>query len=153
MKRWLNRVLVAGLSVFAAIQLVPYGRDHINPPVVAEPTWGSQPTRELAVRACFDCHSNTTVWPWYSNIAPISWIMQRDVEEGRDELNFSEWHIEQDGDEAAETVRDGSMPPKQYLLAHPQARLTAEQLALLETGFATTLGDEGSDDDEDDSDS
>jgi len=115
------RGLVVVVAGFLAIQFVPYGRDHTHPPVVAEPAWDSDLTRDLAIRACFDCHSNETAWPWYSNIAPISWAVQRDVEAGRDELNFSEWHRSQDGDKAAETVRDKSMPPRQYLLTHPEA--------------------------------
>ena len=87
MKRFLMWSLTGLLLLLAAAQLVPYGRDHDNPPVVAEPAWGSPATRELARRACFDCHSNETQWPWYSNIAPLSWLIQRDVDEGRDELN------------------------------------------------------------------
>ena len=73
-------LLVLGVIVFAAIQLVPFGHDHTNPPVVAEPAWDSPETRAFAVTACFDCHSNQTVWPWYSNIAPVSWLVQRDVD-------------------------------------------------------------------------
>jgi hypothetical protein len=142
MKRWVTRGMVVLSAGFFVIQFVPYGRDHTNPPVVAEPAWNSDLTRDLAVRACFDCHSNETAWPWYSNIAPISWAVQCDVEAGRDELNFSEWHLSQDGDEASETVRDKSMPPRRYLLTHPEARLTQEQLAALAAGLAVTLGDE-----------
>ena len=133
-------LLAAGLVV---IQAIPYGRDHANPPVVVEPAWDAPVTRELAVRACYDCHSNETVWPWYSHIAPMSWLVQRDVDEGREELNFSEWQREQDeADEAAETVRDRSMPPSQYLLAHSAARLTDAQLDALARGLAATLGDD-----------
>jgi mono/diheme cytochrome c family protein len=84
MKRFLMWSLTGLLVLVAAAQLVPYGRDHDNPPVAAEPTWDTPTTRELARRACFDCHSNETQWPWYSNIAPLSWLIQRDVEEGRD---------------------------------------------------------------------
>lgn len=77
--------------VLLAIQLVPYGRDHHNPPAVAEPPWDSPQTRELFVKACADCDSNQTRWPWYSHIAPVSWLVQRDVEEGRSKLNLSLW--------------------------------------------------------------
>ena len=114
--RWLRRLFIGGLGLLALIQLLPYGRDHTNPPVVAEPAWDSTETRELAVRACFDCRSNETVWPWYSNIAPMSWVLQRDVDEGREHLNFSDWQREQEGEEAAETVDEGTMPPGNYLL-------------------------------------
>jgi hypothetical protein len=130
------------LGGFLAIQLVPYGRDHDNPPVTAEPSWDSALTRDLTVRACYDCHSNETVWPWYSNVAPVSWLVQRDVDEGREELNYSEWNRAHEGGESAETVREGSMPPRSYLLTHPDARLTDAELAALENGLATTFGDE-----------
>ncbi len=79
------------MGLFLLIQAVPYGRNHANSPNRTEPTWDSPTTRQLAVRACYDCHSNETIWPWYSNVAPVSWLVQRDVEEGRDEVNFSEW--------------------------------------------------------------
>ena len=88
--RILGIIVLIGLVLFALIQLVPYGRSHKNPPVVQEPNWDAQ-TRAIAKKACFDCHSNEVVWPWYSNIAPVSWLVQRDVDEGRRHLNFSEW--------------------------------------------------------------
>ncbi len=121
-----------GIVVAAfAIQLVPYGRNHTNPAVAAEPQWDSVRTRELAVRACFDCHSNETVWPWYSNVAPVSWLVQRDVDEGRSKINFSEWTSPpREASEAAQTVREGEMPPGQFLITHPEARLTAAASSL-----------------------
>jgi hypothetical protein len=134
--------LAALLGGLVVIQLVPYGRDHDNPPVVAEPLWDSAQTRELAVLACFDCHSNETVWPWYPNVAPVSWPVQRDVDQGREHLNYSEWNRRQEGEEPAETVRDGSMPPRSYLLTHP-ARLTDPELAALADGLVATFGGEG----------
>ena len=94
--RWVKWGIAALLMTALVVQVIPYGRDHTNPPVAAEPLWDSPQTRDLAVRACFDCHSNETEWPWYSNVAPISWLVQRDVEEGREELNFSEWDREQE---------------------------------------------------------
>ena len=147
MRKWILGSLIAVVVIGMVIQFVPYGRDHTNPPVVEEPAWDSAQTRDLAVAACFDCHSNETKWPWYSNIAPISWLLHRDFDEGREELNFSEWHISQEGDEAAETVRDGSMPPWQYPLTHPEARLSDADLDALEAGLAATFGDDRSDDD------
>ena len=148
MMRWVKWGLATLIGALIVIQVVPYGRDHANPPVVAEPGWDSAPTRDLAVRACFDCHSNETVWPWYSNVAPLSWLVQRDVDEGREELNFSEWNRPQEGEEAAETVGDGSMPPGQYLLTHPDARLTDAELSTLANGLTATLGGEGQEGDE-----
>jgi hypothetical protein len=75
--------LIGAVILLVGIQVIPYGRSHTNPPVTGEPAWDSPKTRELAVRACYDCHSNQTVWPWYSHIAPISWLVQQDVDEGR----------------------------------------------------------------------
>lgn len=115
------RVVLGGLAVLLAMQLVPYGWGKPNPPVVAEPAWPSARAEELARAACYDCHSNETDWPVYSYVAPMSWLVRRDVESGRDELNFSEW--DGDGDDAAEAVAEGSMPPAQYTLLHPAARL------------------------------
>ena len=136
---WVKWGLLGLAGVLLAIQLVPYGGNHTNPPVVAEPVWDSEETRDLTVKACFDCHRNESVWPWYSNIAPISWSIQHHVDDGRAVLNFSEWNRPQEGDESAETVREGSMPPQQYLLTH---RLTDDELNALAVGLAATLGDE-----------
>ncbi len=95
MNRLLKKIILGAAGVLVvgliAIQLVPYGRNHTNPPVQSEPNWDSPETRALAERACFECHSNETAWPWYSNIAPVSWLVQHDVDEGREKLNFSEW--------------------------------------------------------------
>ena len=141
LKRIAVGAAAAGILLMAAIQLVPYGRDHANPPVVQEPAWADAQTRALAVRACYDCHSNETVWPWYSTIAPVSWLVQRDVNYGRNDLNFSRWdRRRQEGDEAAETVVDGSMPPWFYLPTHPQARLSDAEKQVLIQGLLATFG-------------
>ncbi len=79
------------------------------------------PKRRLAAAACFDCHSNETEWPWYTSVAPFSWLTQHDVEEGRAALNFSEWDRPQETDEVTEAIREGSMPPWYYRLLHPAA--------------------------------
>lgn len=130
-------VLIVG---FLALQLFPYGRRHTNPDVVAEPSWDSPHTRQLAERACFDCHSNETSWPWYSNIAPVSWLIQRDVEEGRNVLNFSEWTGRyHEVDEIPEVISYGAMPPSYFMVMHPNARLTAQEKQELITGMQKTL--------------
>jgi hypothetical protein len=111
-----------------AIQAVPYGRNHTNPPVRAEPRWDGDGTRALTARACFSCHSNETAWPWYSSVAPASWLVQRDVDDGRKAVNFSEWDRRQgEAHESAKTVRKGEMPPWFYTTIQPQARLTAAE--------------------------
>jgi mono/diheme cytochrome c family protein len=139
-KNWIKWGLIGGIALLIVIQLVPYGRNHQNPPVVAEPSWDSPQTRELAVVACFDCHSNETNWRWYSNIAPISWWVQHDVDEGRAALNFSDWTQARRADEAAEIVREGEMPPRPYLITHPEARLSDADIASLADGLARTFG-------------
>ncbi|HLF08676.1 MAG TPA: heme-binding domain-containing protein [Dehalococcoidia bacterium] len=149
----MKRIVVAGIAVLVvllvAVQAVPYGRNHTNPPVRAEPAWDSPRTRELAVRACYACHSNETTWPWYSNLAPVSWLVQYDVDQGRAELNFSEWGAgEQEGGEAAETVVEGSMPPWFYVILNPEGRLSAAERQALITGLQATLGTDGEGDDD-----
>ncbi len=140
---------VLGAAAFLVVaQLVPYGRDHTNPPGRVEPVWDSAETRALAVRACFACHGNATEWPWYSNVAPMSWLVQRDVAEGRGKLNFSAWDVPQeDADDAAEVVRSGEMPPWTYRILHSSARLSTAEREMLIRGLAATFGDKGSEGD------
>jgi hypothetical protein len=136
---------IVGISVlvlvglFIAIQLIPYGHQHSNPPVQQEPNWADTQTRDLAVRACFDCHSNETVWPWYSNIAPISWLTVHDVQEGRSRLNFSEWgRTGHEVGEVSEVIHEGEMPPPYFLIMHPEARLSAAEKQTLINGLLAT---------------
>ncbi len=141
----LSRVLLVLAALGLAIQLVPYGRDHSNPPVVAEPKWDTPRTRELFFRACADCHSNATKWPLYSRVAPVSWLVYNDVQEGREHLNISEWNRPQkDADEASEKLQEGEMPLPIYLPFHPEARLAPADKAALVAGLAATLGTEDS---------
>ncbi len=140
------------VAIFLLIQLIPYGRDHTNPAVVAEPAWDLPETRALAVRACFDCHSNETIWPWYSNVAPISWLVQRDVDEGREKLNFSEWRVyveiedgedeekEYEWDDIEEVIRSGEMPLPIYLVQHPEAKLSLAEKEQLIEGLLVSTG-------------
>ena len=133
--------VVVGLALigFGLIQLVPYGRNHTNPPVTAEPAWDSPQTRALAVRACFDCHSNETTWPWYSNVAPMSWLIQRDVDEGRRRLNFSDWNRPQrERDRLGRILAEGEMPPWYYVIIHPTANLSNAETQQLANGLSAT---------------
>jgi hypothetical protein len=152
MRRILLGFVVALVVGGLAIQLVPYGRDHTNPPVTGEPPWDSPDTRAMAVVSCFDCHSNETEWPWYSNIAPFSWILQRHVDDGRADLNFSQWGSgQQEADEIVESVREGEMPTWDYQLLHPDARLSDADMQAFLDGLAATFGaGEGGDGDEGD---
>lgn len=133
-------ILVSLVALFVLMQAVPYGRDHTNPPVIEQPAWDSPATEQLARRACFDCHSNETKWPWYSWIAPVSWRVQDHVDEGRGHLNFSRFDkAQRNATEAVKEVQEGDMPPWDYALAHSEARLSdAEKQQLIE-GFKKTF--------------
>lgn len=140
-RKWWSRTAVGLLGTLLAIQLVPYGRDHTNPPVTGEPTWDAPETRALAKQACFDCHSNETEWPAYARIAPVSWLVQHDVDEGRAALNFSEWtRPQKEAKEAAKEVQEGEMPPAAYKLVHAHARLSPGDLDRLAQGLMRTVG-------------
>jgi len=135
------KVLKWLLLLAVLIQLIPFGRSHLNPPETGEPAWNSPATRALFRRACFDCHSNETVWPWYSHVAPISWLLQSDVNGGRSHLNFTEWNRPQrHAKDVNNEVQQGDMPLWFYLPMHPAAKLSdAEKQALMD-GAGKSLG-------------
>jgi len=136
---WTAVAVVSALA--AAIQFVPYGQDHTNPPATAEPVWDSPETRALAVRACFGCHSNETAWRWYSDVAPVSWVVTNHVVVGRRVLNFSTWDGPQgELDEIGETIHEGEMPPAYYTILHPGARLSDAEKQRLIDGLEATVG-------------
>lgn len=134
MKRIVYWAASALLAVLASIQFATV--DRTNPPVEAEISAPPE-VQTILRRVCYDCHSYETVWPWYSRVAPMSWLVARDVNEGRAELNFSVWgkypeekrakNIREIGEE----VEEGEMPLWPYLLAHPEAQLSAEEKAAL----------------------
>jgi len=128
-------LLRAGLGVLLVavlLQLLPFGRLGADPPVTRDAPWPNGRARELAVAACYDCHSNQTRRPLYSRVAPFSWLVARDVRQGREKLNFSTWEGEGgDARDAADTIVDGSMPPRRYLLLHADADLTDAERRLL----------------------
>jgi hypothetical protein len=103
----------------ALIQLVPYGRAHEDPHATREAQFANADTRRLFDGACADCHSDHTSWPLYSNIAPVSWLVQRDVDGGRRRMNLSEWDKRQpDLAEVQRVILRGGMPPLQYKVIH-----------------------------------
>jgi Haem-binding domain len=120
--------------VLLAIQLVPVERS--NPPVEGEMPAPPE-VREVLRRACYDCHSNETVWPWYSHVAPVSWLLAHDVSEGRRELNYSRWSSYSPKRQAKlrketwKEVDEREMPPWYYLPMHPAARLGEADRVLL----------------------
>ncbi len=141
-KKILKNILLALFIIFILIQLFPV--DRTNPPVVKEPNWDSPKTRAYAVRACFDCHSNETKWPAYSYIAPVSWLVAGDVNEGREHFNMSDWKPGK-GDESAKEVREGNMPLWQYTLMHSEAKLNAAEKKEFTAGLIATFGEKKED--------
>jgi hypothetical protein len=134
MRRWITLSGLAVLLALAAIQVVPV--ETTNPPVTGDVP-ASPAVRAVLRRACYDCHSNETRWPWYGRVAPVSWLLARDVREGRAELNFSTWNQYSTQQqvkklkESWEEVAEGEMPPWFYLPTHRDARLSADDRALL----------------------
>ncbi len=124
--------LIALIAVFLFIQLIPYEQPEIseeNPDDLMLHTEVPQEVAVLLKSACYDCHSNETVYPWYSKVAPVSWLVLHDVKEGREELNFSLWNklkITKKAkmlDKISEYVQSEEMPLKIYSIMHPEARL------------------------------
>jgi cytochrome c551/c552 len=134
MKKFIKRAGLALIVVLIMIQFVPIDRD--NPPergVLAAPA----EVQAILRRACYDCHSNETVWPWYSRFAPASWLIAQDVKKGRKEVNFSAWEKYDEKrrarklKEIAKEVADGAMPLFYYLPLHPDAKLSPADRELI----------------------
>jgi len=135
-----SRILMGALVAAGLIQIVPAGHGRGDPAVVQEPAWDTPQTRALAKRACFNCHSNETVWPWYSQVAPISWLTMRDVTKGRSHLNFSEWNKPHPlADQIIEQIESGRMPLWFYLPMHPEAKLTPKEKSDLVAGIEQSI--------------
>jgi hypothetical protein len=147
---WLRpkRLALVVIGLFVLAQIVPVWLLQTNPAVAGQPTWDSARTATLVRDACFDCHSNATTWPWYSHVAPVSWLVTYDVVRGRSHLNFSEWKsgIGYGGrspaelaDRAARAVTSGDMPPSYYTLMHPRASLSSAERQELAAGLISSL--------------
>jgi Haem-binding domain len=129
---WTAAVGIGGLLL---IQAVPYGRAHDNPTPSREARWPGARAQTLFGSACADCHSDHTDWRWYSNVAPASWLVQHDVDDARAGLNVSEWDRPQpDVSEVVAQIDSGGMPPLQYTLGHPSARLSGAERRELSAG-------------------
>jgi hypothetical protein len=139
MKRALLKSGVVGLVGLLAIQFVPTQRT--NPATTREVRWNTSSTRALARRACFDCHSNETVWPWYSHVAPASWFVINHVNDGRRHLNFSEWDKPQRATftDVEKNIASGDMPIWNYVMVHPTAKLAQTETAALIDGLRASL--------------
>ena len=135
-----KKIVIGLVSVFVIIQF--FRIDKTNPEVVLENDFieiYNPPTEVASIlkTSCYDCHSNQSKYPWYTNIAPVSWFVKKHINEGREYFNFSEWnsltakkqaHIIE---ECAEEVEEGEMPLSNYLLMHSEAELSKEQTKLL----------------------
>jgi len=139
-RRLIRWVLLALAAFLVVAQFVPVDRS--NPPSDPRQSLAtvSQPPAPVASalqRSCHDCHSNETRWPWYSRIAPVSWLVAHDVEEGRSHLNFSEWATLDNRrrlrrlEEVCEEITSGAMPDPKYVLLHPGARLAPDEITAI----------------------
>jgi hypothetical protein len=139
-----KKILYGLLAIFIIIQF--FRIDKTNPTINLADDFIeiSNPPQEIATMiksSCYDCHSNESNYPWYSNIAPVSWWVKHHIDEAREELNFSKWSTydakkkDHKLEEMAEEVEEGEMPLKPYPLTHPEAQLTAEQKEQLEGWF------------------
>jgi heme-binding protein len=136
--RWARRALTLFLVAFIGIQFVR--PDRTNPPTPAAASLLRKTPPEVTAvleRSCRDCHSNETRWPWYSYVAPASWLIVGDTNHGRDHFNFSEWtsYTSDDQDKflgaMCNLTQRGRMPQWQYLLVHPGAKLSAADVKAL----------------------
>jgi mono/diheme cytochrome c family protein len=144
-----QRVVMIVLAVLVLIQLVPVPRSN---PAVEEEVAAPPQVKEILRRSCYDCHSNETVWPWYSRVAPVSWQLAYHVREARRHLNFSTWNRYDAGKrshklgEVWEEVEEGEMPLPIYLPMHPGARLSqADRDAIRDWVASTGAGPERDD--------
>ena len=130
-----------GIGILWLLASVGSAFSKSNPPVENQVKWDSKKTEELFYRACADCHSHETKWPWYSNIAPVSFPVIHHVNEGREHFNISAKNMGESY-EAAEELEEGEMPEGSYLIMHPEADLSTEEKKLLIAGLKKTFGTE-----------
>jgi Haem-binding domain len=128
-------ILLVLVTLFVVIQFVRIPKT--NPPVTGE-IQVPPAVHAVMKRACYDCHSNETVWPWYSNVAPVSWLLYNDVSGGRRAMNFSEWQ-QMPADKQNRRrksvwreVKSGDMPLWFYRPLHPAAKLTGADKTILQ---------------------
>src|SRR4051812_31865304 len=125
-RRYLAIGALVLLGLLLVIQVVPYGRDHTNPAATQQVVLATAAQREIFRNSCRDCHSYQTDWLWYTNVAPVSWVVQSDVDGGREHLNLSAWDKPQaEFDDVVESIQEGEMPPLKYWISpyHWNAKL------------------------------
>jgi len=145
-KRSLKKIalwtIVGLIALFVLIQFIPYGRDHAEQPATNPFKWSSPTAEAVAKESCYDCHSNETKWWWAVKIAPFSWLAQHDIDGAQEVFNFSEW----DGSlttEALQNAINDNMPPLQFTLLHPNAKLNDAEKQTLVQGFQDSLAANG----------
>ena len=131
--------IVGLLALFLVIQFVPYGRDHSTKAAPNPFQWNAPAAEAIARESCYDCHSNETRWWWGVKIAPMSWLAQRDIDGAQEAFSFSDWNGDLTAEEMQEAINDG-MPPLQYTLLHPGAKLSDAEKQTLVAGFQASLG-------------
>lgn len=136
--------IIAGVVVvgFVLLQLVGFivpSLARTNPPVTYQVQWDSAEIEQMVRKTCYDCHSNETVWPWYAYVAPVSWLVVNDVNEGRSNLNFSTGQGEIEAEDLIRQIERGQMPPANYRSMHPDANLTQADKETLIQGIRASL--------------
>ncbi len=128
-------------AVVSLVVLIAISGKRTNPPIERTVDWDSPETKATFYRACADCHSHETKWPWYSHVAPVSWKVIHNINEGREEFNISATDLGE-ADEAGEKVLEGEMPPTEYVRFHSEAKLTPEEKDTFVVGLISTFGAE-----------
>lgn len=136
MKKSVKYIVIGIAALLVVIQLIPVDRN--NPPVTPElELQALEEVMAVFKVSCYDCHSNQTKWPLYSYVAPVSWLVAHDVEEGRDELNFSEWQKysekkkQKKMEEIVEETSGDEMPLPIYLFMHSDVKLSDQQKEII----------------------
>ena len=131
---YIKAIVIIIIAALVVIQFIPVSKT--NPPVTGEIN-APENVMKVFKTSCYDCHSNEVVWPWYSRVAPVSWLVAYDVNEARDHVNFSEWNSynaedrQDNREEIWEEVEEGHMPLWYYVIMHPEAKLSAEDKTVI----------------------
>ena len=150
-----KKILIIIIIVISVIQFIPV--DKTNPSVDSQKDYFSivnppENVKNILKTSCFDCHSNETTYPWYSNVAPISWLLKSHINEGREHLNFSEWgsySVEKQKnilEDCSEVIREKEMPLSSYTIMHSDAELNEEKSKVLGQWFGNNDVKEEEDD-------
>jgi len=141
-----KKISIAFLTILIVMQL--FRIDKTNPPTVAENDFLTLNTASAEVQtiikaSCYDCHSNTSIYPWYTNVAPVSWWIKHHINEGRKHLNFSEWgkytakKADHKLEECVEMIQEGEMPMSSYTIIHGDTKLNEDQKLMLVNWFSS----------------